>query len=505
MKSPAEMGLPHKFAAWRPGQEQAVADFINCKERHLVQVVPTGVGKSLIYMAGALNKCEPTVILTSTKGLQDQLVNDFSAIGLVEMKGRRNYRCVRGDGPTCEDGLCHYGVECQYKGGGCVYFDALRRAKQSRYVVTNYAMWMTAGDFIREDRKVLIMDEAHSAPDHLHDFLAVEVDLGFISMATGEDVRPPRDWGEWAAESMEKVQMLLDAGLLHPDLNLVRIKQLAKVKRTLEALVRISRSPLVVDKVGEKYVVNPLCLVRYAEPYLFQGVQFVQLTSATVTAHTASMLGIRGYSLESYPSPFSVSHRPVVWVPTTKVDRKMNHGDELVWLARIDQIIGSRSARKGIVHTVSYDRAWRIVKASKYGKNAVIHGTSDAALKVADFKRRKPPAFLVSPSMTTGWDFPHEQCRWQIIAKVPFPDGRMAIHRERQKLDPDLPYYMAWQALIQSAGRGVRAEDDWCETIITDDNFGWLLSRFGHLAPRWFIEAVQKCPTLPDPLKRGAV
>ena len=503
MKPPAEMGLPHKFEDWRPGQERAVQDFLGCQSRHLVQIIPTGVGKSLIYMAGALNKCEPTVILTSTKGLQDQLVSDFSTMGLVEMRGRGNYKCVRGDGPTCEDGLCHYGVECQFKAGGCAYFDALRTAKQSRYVVTNYAMWLTAGDFIREGRTVLIMDEAHAAPDHLHDYLAVEIDLGFVGVATGEDVRPPKEWGNWAKSFMATVESLLQSGLANPDLNLARLKQLAKVKRTLESLVRISDSPLVVEKVGEKYVVNPLCLVRYSEPCLFQGVQFVQLTSATVTSHTARMLGVKTPTIEEYPSPFPVSCRPVIWVPTTKVDRRMSHGDELVWLARIDQIINARNDRKGIIHTVSYDRAWRIVKASKHGKYAVIHGPTDAAMKVLAFKRRKAPAFFVSPSMTTGWDFPYDDCRWQIIAKVPFPDSRSEIYKERQKQDPDLPYYTAWQTLIQSAGRGVRAVDDWCETFIIDDNFGWLLSKYGYLAPRWFISSVGKSPMLPAPMNRG--
>jgi hypothetical protein len=48
-------------------------------------------------------------------------------------------------------------------------------------------------------------------------------------------------------------------------------------------------------------------------------------------------------------------------------------------------------------------------------------------MKVATFKRRKAPAFLVSPSMTTGWDFPYDQCRWQIIAKVPIPVGLVLL------------------------------------------------------------------------------
>jgi Rad3-related DNA helicase len=173
----------------------------------------------------------------------------------------------------------------------------------------------------------------------------------------------------------------------------------------------------------------------------------------------------------------------------------------MIWLARIDQIVKSRLASKGIIHTVSYDRARDIVRANGYGPWAIVHGSNDAAMKVKAFKHRQAPAFLVSPSMTTGWDFPHDECRWQVIAKVPFPDGRSLIHQERAKQDPKLPYYMAWQTLVQAAGRGVRAEDDYCETFVIDDHFDWLWHKYGDLAPAWFKAAIMKAPALPNKRK----
>jgi len=157
---------------------------------------------------------------------------------------------------------------------------------------------------------------------------------------------------------------------------------------------------------------------------------------------------------------------------------------------------------KGIIHTVSYDRAWRIKKASDFGKYAIVHGSNDTAMRVAGFKHRKPPAFLVSPSLSTGWDFPYDQCEWQIIAKVPFPNSSSLIMQERQKLDPELAFNIAWQNIVQAAGRGCRAEDDHCETLIIDDHFNWLHSRYSHLAPKWFLEAIQYCKVLPKPLPK---
>jgi Rad3-related DNA helicase len=501
MLSPADMGLPTKFKAWRPGQDTALAHLNACQKRFLIQVMPTGVGKSLLYMAGSLSRCVPTVILTSTRALQTQLVSDFSDIGLVEIKGRRNYRCIRGDGPTCDDGLCHYGGHCDYKESGCQYFDALRRAKRARYVVTNYAMWLTAGDFFREGRGCLVMDEAHAAPDHLHDHLSVTVDLRAISEAWCEEQTIPLDWVKWAYRLLALVNEQIEAGLMFPDMNLSRLRQLVRVRRTLESIVRIGASPLVVEEVKGKFIINPLTLTRYAEPCLFRGVPFVHMTSATVTEHTGRMLGIQGEDreLHEYPSPFALENRPVYVIPTSNVDRRMDHGAEMVWIARIDQIVGKHLDRKGIIHSVSYDRGWRIIKCSRHEKYMIIHSSEDAAMKVATFKARRPPAVLVSPAMTTGWDFPYELCQYQIIAKVPFPDSRALIMQERQKLDPELPYYMAWQTIVQAAGRGVRASDDWCETFIIDNHFQWLLSKYGHLAPKWFKESIRQVSAVPEP------
>jgi ATP-dependent DNA helicase DinG len=502
--TPGDMGLPPKFAVWRPGQQEAMTDATKCLKRFCIQVVPTGVGKSLIYMSSALKRCKRTVILTSTKGLQDQLVRDFGAIGLVEIKGRKNYRCRRGDGPTADDGLCHLGVDCQYKAGGCPYFDALRIAKKSRYVVTNYAMWLSCGDFLKEDTEVLIMDEAHAAPDHLSDFMSAEIDLEWIGEVLGKEQPVPDDWGDWVSSMYPVVGLLIEQGLKHPDMNLKRLRQLYKVKRTLDNLYRIRKSPLVVEKVKDKYQIDPLTLIRYAEPYLFMGTPFVHLTSATVTRYTAKTLGISNgdYWIGDYPSPFPVANRRVIYSPAVKVDRNITEGERLLWLARMDNIIKPRLNRKGIIHTVSYDRAWQIIRGSNYGKYGIVHDAYNTNMKVQAFKHRKAPAFLVSPSMSTGWDFPYSNCEWQIIAKVPFPDSRSLIMQERQKLDSELAYNIAWQTIIQAAGRGCRAEDDKCETFIIDKHFGWLHTNHGYLAPRWFLEAIQYHTVLPKPLPK---
>jgi Rad3-related DNA helicase len=74
---------------------------------------PTGWGKSPVIVADALRSGEPSAIVTATRGLQDQYLNDFKSIGMVDLRGRNNYACGMKEGYTCEDG---YSARCVYKG-----------------------------------------------------------------------------------------------------------------------------------------------------------------------------------------------------------------------------------------------------------------------------------------------------------------------------------------------------------------------------------------------------
>jgi Rad3-related DNA helicase len=104
--------------------------------------------------------------------------------------------------------------------------------------------------------------------------------------------------------------------------------------------------------------------------------------------------------------------------------------------------------------------------------------------------------------METGWDFPADQCRYQIIAKVPFIDSRSLIIKARSKSDKTYLNYLTAQAIIQMVGRGMRSADDWCETYIIDDHIEWFwqAARKQGLWPKWFQTAYRREAGVPDPI-----
>src|SRR5207253_552582 len=101
---------------------------IDSNKRFISLCAPTGFGKSLMYFMAAVLTGKRTVILTSTKGLQDQLLSDFGKIS-SDIRGMSNYSCPKAASlgyptyTTVADAPCQSGYKCPIKSGGCNYFD----------------------------------------------------------------------------------------------------------------------------------------------------------------------------------------------------------------------------------------------------------------------------------------------------------------------------------------------------------------------------------------------
>jgi len=253
-------------------------------------------------------------------------------------------------------------------------------------------------------------------------------------------------------------------------------------------------------------VLSPIWPAPFAEDVLFLDIPKVVFTSATVVRKTAKLLGIeRGIRVEEYPHSFPLANRPLTHLPTVRMNYKCGELENRLWMSKVDQIIRDRIGTKGIIHTVSYARRDMVLERSKFRDHMITHNRRNTEDVVRKFKRSTAPCILVSPSMATGWDFPDDECRWQIIVKLPYPDTRGAILRARSDADKDFTAYLVMQQLIQATGRGVRSIQDWCETFITDNNITWFIERNKHLTVNWFRGAYRVHLTVPEPPKAGGV
>ena len=159
----------------------------------------------------------------------------------------------------------------------------------------------------------------------------------------------------------------------------------------------------------------------------------------------------------------------------------------------VDEIIAEWGHLKGIVHTPSYKLAEYYQAHSRYGRAMILNEgggrekANDAAGKYRQGTTR--PCVLVSPSFSTGWDFPigtDEVCGWQWIPKLPFADLTDPVVQARRESDPEWYDYECMQKLVQACGRRSRTETDRATTFITDDAVkGFRYYSRAH-APRWF-------------------
>jgi len=508
-----------KFSAWYPGQELALDSIIRwlgSDKRFLCASMPTGSGKSLLAVLASRLSGYRTAILTVTKGLQEQLTGDFSSIGMVDIRGQNSYLCgLADDGETSvEDGACHGGIKCSLKQSGCSYYDQVRTAKDSPLLVTNYAYYLAQTGYSDGlgDIDLLVCDEAHLAFQALESYLAFYLgqseteSLGILPRGiSGWD-----QWQRWAQRSIPTVDTAHQQALSDlQDATRITAYQIRRVKhygdlaRRLRSLAGAEGEWIVEDrKSGWRF--TPIWPGQQSR-LLYRSIPKIIVMSATLSAKTADSLAIPSNNREwlEVPSYFPASNSPVVSIRTCRVDHRATESDMATWVNRIDQIIARRQDRKGIVFTVSYDRRNYLLSQSRFANQLYAHGKDDVYRVVEDFKRASPPATLISPTVTSGWDFPGADCEYVVVGKIPYPDTRDPVVKARIEGDREWGAYLAMQTLVQEAGRGTRSAGDRCEYLVVDDNWGqWFWRKYRHFAPEWFGDRVRSgmLDIVPEPL-----
>lgn len=516
MRTPAAAGLPaDRFPLWRKGQDRALRELLFSSDRFNLLCIPTGGGKTAIYMGHAGVDDGRQCVLTATKALQDQITNDFESMGLVDMRGRQNYICNIDERWRADQAKCTAGVYCPLmrEPGGCDYYDQRRLAGQSRLVTTNYRFWLHDEESEQLGRfDTLVLDEAHRAPDEISEYAAVEVHakelLRFGVDMPGDLRRHERPEG-WASRALHELEGQ-EIGMT----SLEKRKAHRSLTRRLARLCRLSDNDWLGSRPKRDLwrwdLIDPGAL---AEDLLFRGAKRIILASASVRKKTLELLGVQSkVNITEQESTFPVKRRPIYYWPVANVGRKLTPGGRREWVEAMDLIISGRGDRKGRIDGVSYRLCEEIYRTSGERSRMILHERGqDAGDVLRAFRRAKPGAVLVSPAFNTGTDFPFDQCEYQILAKMPFPDMSSPLVRVRSKNDKDYVAYVTMQNVVQSYGRGNRDIEDQCETFVVDSNFGWMRARHWDFAPRYFHVAVKTLkkdslpPTPPQRLEPRAL
>jgi len=517
---PQELGLPKKFKAWRNGQEEVIKEAASCAKYAYLLDAPTGVGKSIIGIAIHKLTGKQCVYITRTKQLQNQIMLEFPGIA-VQLKGRNNYPCALYPKLTAEDcpGKCNK---------ICAYQTAKLKAIMSPLVVLNVSYYLheANGPSAFSGRKLLIIDEVDSIESELMNFIQFSVSQRAL---TRLKIRPPDNpqdrqswlvWGDNIVPELTAMIGKLDLQLVrHPwsDVEIGLNKQMQQLIRFrnkvryfmkefneawtfsfIEDFFKRGIGQAVMSRLTGSYwqaVFKPVLVSEYADKYLWQHTEQVIGMSGTILNPDIMTRDIKlaDWDYKKLPSPFPVANRPIYYDPVVNLTMATMDRELPILRQRVRQLIDQYPNDKVLVHTTSYKiRDYLLGNLGTF--RLITHEQEDRDEQLEEFKRSREPLVMLSPSFDRGVDLPNESCRCIIVCKVPYPYLGDKQIKARTELPGGNQWYSfkAIQTIIQMTGRGVRSNNDYCDSWILDRQFGRLLIKMINNFPQWWLDALKR-------------
>ncbi|MDD3984666.1 MAG: ATP-dependent DNA helicase [Methanobacterium sp.] len=520
------------FSKPRKGQFEIITrikDAIDNGYRYIILEAGTGTGKSAI--ATTLAKIyQPAYILTMTKQLQSQYSIEF---GYPMVKGRGNFTCKdsnfddRCDSGTCQtvpstqNFVCNFGItKTPFETGNfafndahgtpiyfrsnerCNYWNQKSNAVESDITLMNYDYALLELAYVQHfgKRNLMILDEAHN----IEDKLMRRMELSLSNKMLEKDVKKSipknmlkfQDPKEWILFIQSLYQEYKDISLTKMPKN--KADRINRTKlRLSELMTNLEENPKnwVVDPSDGGITFKPLKIDVYANDRLFKHADVCVFMSATILDQDlfCKWLGIspeQVYFL-GIKSNFPASERPVHLKTVGPMSQRAIKRTAPKTIPILEKIIEHHKYEKGLIHTHNYKCQQYIMNQIK-NKRLVDHKSVDREYKLRHFEKSKEPLILVSPSMSEGVDLPYEKCQFQVIYKVPFPYLGDQQIKNRKAQDPKWYAYKTVMTLLQAYGRGMRAEDDYCETYILDGNIKMFFNNrlYKSLVPEFFKEAI---------------
>lgn len=524
-----EVAKHFPFSKPRQFQLETVSEITEAIEKgykYIVLEAGTGTGKSAVA-ATLSGMFDSSYILTVTKQLQDQYLKDFSDLGFKLVKGRSNFMCKNylknGLEQSCDLGRCVVeGHSCKYslnshenqkitRQNTCRYYFQKYLGLNSRVTVANYHYMFLELNYVSDfsKRSLMICDEAHNIESMMMNQLTLEFDRKdlkeYIKFNLSKDVinrlqnGDYHDWIDFAEKIKSKYEIELakieDIDRPHLIEKKIFIKnRIADCRRFLTHL-HMDPEMWIFDYSDEFAIAQfkPLKIDNYAVDTLFKYADVCIFMSATILDYRlfAHWLGISPDEIYAIrrKSPFDIKRNPI----KTFMDFNMSYAQiertAPQTLPAIKEILDKHKNDKGIIHTISTNCRDFLIENIKTDR-FISHDTNNRSDIIEQFKNSDNPLVLVSPSVNEGVDLPGDECRFQIIYKIPYPDLGDRQIAMRNAIDSKWYDYKTSLALVQTHGRGMRFEDDYCTTYVIDNRLMGYVSH-NHLIPDTFTCAIE--------------
>ena len=460
----------------RGKQEQVaglIETFLNDPEKkYLLLQAPVGMGKSALNIMAA-KAAGSAYVATANKALQDQYIRSYGHM-MSDLKGRANYSCRESPGKNCGNAPCRDSKKSRavcHKNRMCEYHDAFDDAAGASIASFNFASFLAFTQYFPNEfgpRSLLVCDEAHNVPEWLTGHVGVSVSQRGLDRL-GLPFNVPRDNDpealfDFFMDLKEEVAGVLD----DPESGLTGAaeEQLEALYHKLDGLAvfvgddRSAIDNFVVVRDPERGVeLKPINVAVHAKKMILSKADKCIFTSATFLDFKTfySQMGMPEDEVQviRVGSSFPKENRPIY---LSKVVGALDYkavmlgprgepvGELLPDLVQaIREILALYPRDKGIIHCKPYGLCRYIVGELKDPRIIFPASAGEQKEALERHERSPEPTVLISPSLTEGIDLKDHLSRFQILAKVPYPNTQDPLIARRRHVYPG--YYLMKTAI----------------------------------------------------------
>lgn len=446
-------------------------------------------------------------------------------------------------GLTCDKGQCQERVNkngkevievCKFKptikqveentqdSQACHYYLQKYEALVSKHSLWNYHAFFQIMKFNKKlfadylDRKVSVFDEAHKIEDQIIQFVGFDIFAGQVDECNLNSEK-------YDFTDLDSMIKLTD------DIAYSYAKQIKDIKESsafennpdYELITRLERrydrsAQAKIDIISDKdnFVVNdpvkdlngnfrtisvkPIDVSKFANTFFETEYQIFM--SATIDKLSfCENMGLEKDDVafvDSQKSPFPIEHRTIDLLNIRRLSYGSTEEDEVEVIKVIDRILDEHSTERGLILTSSIPRCQKIIRYLSPKNTARIRlchsknkdgKTQD---EVISEHENDPTGVLLSSSLWEGVDLKDGLSRFQIVAKVPYPNYKEK--RTKAKMDK-FPLWYTSQTLtklLQGFGRSIRSENDWAKTYVLDTAVNNVFFKAQQMIPKAYYDVL---------------
>lgn len=421
----------------------------------------------------------------------------------------------------------------------CPYWAQLQRVHDAAISLFNFSSFLfqqRIGRFAQ--RALMIVDEAHNTETQLMNYVTIELSewtLSLVGVRIDREIRTKAEFLDWLADT-DLIQLVLrkikaaesekegaDDEDMASELSASELDALKELDSKLANFMAfLEKTEWILEvaryndkRTGEerrKIVARPLYAKDFAQDLLFRHAERLCFMSATIldVEVWARNLGLSMDEVELIQTPcdFPVENR-LIWkeycgnMGFKYFTAQQNPKDptEPKFVAKVAEILDRHHGQRGIIHCHSFSLA-KILYQGVETDRFLFQEHFDSKDEMLAEHARRTDSVIVAPAMHEGLDLKGDLSRFQVIAKVPWPNMQDRVIKTRMDLDQAWFSWLTALKMVQSYGRSVRSRDDWATTYLLDSGFESFMHKSSRMLPGWFHDALRRGKPSPSQVRR---